>query len=150
MKPLTRVPAAGQIKQTPLRFVVFHIHPVSARLRMLKTDANHLCLPVRLPTLSALLPSPHKSLKVSQHPGYYFSQCCEMWQLPEKEMTIAKELKLWVETPSGHLPVYFLQVKGNQIFSAPPGTAWMELPECFCLAPLERDILQALYQWLLE
>lgn len=137
-------------EKLPLRFVVFHIHPVSARLRFLKTDRNHLCLPNPLPALSDLVPAPVHDYKVLQHPGPFFTRCCNEWHLPEKHLKISKEFRLWVDTPVAQMPIYFLQVDMPQPFEAPEGMVWMELPDCFCLEGIEREILQGVYKWLLE
>lgn len=137
-------------KTAAMRFVIYHIHPVSARLRILKTTSNQLCFPKQLPALAELIEQPRESTKVSIHPGAYVHECCNEMQIPENAVAITKHLRLWVDVPGGPAPIYFLQVTTPQPFKIGKATEWMEFADCFCLIPLEREILQALYRWLLE
>ncbi|WP_232427089.1 hypothetical protein WKI13_14090 [Teredinibacter turnerae] len=137
-------------KTAAMRFVIYHIHPVSARLRILKTTSNQLCFPKQLPPLAELIDQPRAITKVSTHPGAYVLECCNQMDIPENAVAITKHLRLWVDIPGGPVPVYFLQITTPQPFKIGKATEWMEFADCFCLIPLEREILQALYRWLLE
>jgi hypothetical protein len=143
-------PQAFALDEYPLRYVIIHIHPVSARLRFLISQKPHLCLPKPLPKLSDLLSNAHNDAKVVNHPSSYIHDCCALWKIPEKDLAVVPEFKLWVDTPRARLPVYCLHVDAYQPFIAPAGTAWIDLPDCFELSSVERQIMQEIYKWLLE
>jgi len=134
----------------PLRFIVFHLNPISARLRFLKAEGSHVCLPCELPFFSDLLHSPKQTVKVDFHPSFFVHQCCRQWHLPEQHLKITSEFHTWIDTPELQLRLYPLQVTTYQPFVAPENTEWMELLECFSLIPLERELMREVYTFLLE
>ena len=137
-------------EEYPLRYIIIHIHPVSARLRFLISQKNHLCLPKPLPKLADLIYTPRKDNKVIVHPSSYIHTCCSQWNIPERDLTMVPDFRLWVDTPQLELPVYCLHIDAHQPFVAPAGTRWIELPECFELSAIERLIMQEIYKLLLE
>lgn len=134
----------------PLRFVIFHLHPVSARLRFLKSRSQHLCLPNPLPKLADLIINPRKDTKIVVHPSSYVQACCKQWKIPDKDLTIVPEFRLWIDTPGNEIPIYCLHLDTHQPFEPPLNMVWIELPVCFDLTAIERDIMQEIYRWLLE
>lgn len=134
----------------PLRYIIIHIHPVSARLRFLISQKKHLCLPTPLPKLADLISITRKEHKIMAHPSSYIHACCSQWHIPEKDLAMVPEFRLWIDTPRGEIPIYCLHVDAHQPFEAPAGTCWIELPNCFELSSLERHIMQEIYKWLLE
>jgi hypothetical protein len=134
----------------PLRFMVFHVHRVSARLRYLKMPYGQLCLPTPLPRLSELLDERPQFDKLAIHPGTWLKQACEQMQLPPERLGVEPGFRLWIDTPGQPTPVYLLRVSGPSPFDAPEGCRWIELPDCFAMLPIERLLMQAIYRHLLE
>jgi hypothetical protein len=137
-------------EDVPVRFVIFHLHPVSARLRFLKSRSQHLCLPSPLPKLSELIVKAKKDAKIAAHPSSYLQACCKSWKIPETHLTIVPDFRLWVDTPKAEIPVYVLHLDTHQPFEPPLELVWIELPVCFDLTSVERQIMQEIYRWLLE
>ena len=156
LKPDTRfnmtatTPARPERNPLPLRFMVYHLHRVSARLRYLQMPHGQLCLPAPLPRLSELLDERPPLDKLAIHPGVWFSRACEQMQLPADRLAIEAGFRLWIDTPGQATPVYLLRVEGPSPFEAPPGCRWIELPDCFAMLPIERLLMQAIYRFLLE
>ncbi len=134
----------------PLRYLIFHIHPVSARLRFLKLRKVHVCLPSPLPPLSKVVDAPHSYKKIAFHPCTYLPVCCEKWQLPYSALKLVNNFHLWIESPDRDIPIFLAQVKGLQIFAPPSSSEWIELPDCVPMLDVEKDIMHAVYQWLME
>jgi hypothetical protein len=134
----------------PLRFIIFHLHPLSARLHFLKFAHRHLCAPIPLPALSELLESPAPDEQVRAHPGGYLQSQLGTLGLPVSELKVEPGFRVWIDTPAGALPLYLVRVQGEQPFAPPAGSQWMELPDSFSLLAIEREILRHAYAWLLE
>lgn len=138
------------VTDMPLRFMVIHLHPASARLRYLKFGYGELCMPRPLPKLADMPDGHPQPARVAVHPRHGFDRACTRMQLPPERLQIEPDFRLWVDTPAGILPVYLLRVSGPDPFSAPDGARWIELPDCFAMRPLERLLMQAVYTHLLE
>ncbi len=134
----------------PLRFVIFHLHPTSARLRYLKFDSGHVCAPKKLPVLTEVLDRYKEGAGPSVHPQTYLRPLCRQLAVAESTLSIAGEFRCWVDTPSGALPIYLARVQLEQPFDAPDGCDWIELPDCLLLSNVEIEIMRRAYQWLLE
>lgn len=139
-------------KNTPLRFIIFHINSNSAKLQFLCAQENSICFPMPLPRLAEIV-EPGKSVSrknqqnLTFHPGAFVKDCCNEWQLPS--LHLKGYVLSWVETPRGTIPVYPLQAKMVSPFEPPPDTQWIELPDSFSLPAIEREILKSAYEWLL-
>lgn len=134
----------------PLRFIVFHLHHLSTRLRFLKFAGRHLCAPIPLPALSELLDRPPAKQTVHSHPIHYLHMQLSPLGLPVAELTIETGFRAWVDTPAGPLPLYLARASGAEPFAVPADSQWIELPGSFSLLAIEREILRLAYQWLLE
>ena len=133
----------------PLRFVVHHIHPTSARLRFLTSVDFHVVFPTKLPSLSELLDNHESQNYLSVHPSQYLQRLCETLQIPPQLISIVNEFRCWVDTPKQTLPIYLVKVLTEQPFDAPEGCRWIELPDCFALLEIERQIMHRVYDSLL-
>ena len=133
----------------PLRFVIHHIHPTSARLRFLKSAEAHIIFPRPLPTLSDLLDERDSHNCLAVHPAPFLSQLCETLQMELAKVAIVNEFRQWVDTPQSAIPIYLVKVLTEQPFTAPEGCSWIELPDCFGLIEVERLIMRKVYDFLL-
>lgn len=105
----------------PLRFIIFHLHPLSARLRFLKFANRHLCAPIPLPALSELLENPAPDEQVHAHPGGYLQSQLGTLGLPVSQLKVEPGFRVWIDTPAGALPLYLVRAQGEQPFT-PPGS----------------------------
>jgi len=133
----------------PLRFVIHHIHPTSARLRFLLSGTGHVVLPKSLPALSDLLEQRATRNLLATHPAPFLSQLCQTLQLPAQSLSIVNEFRCWVEIPGANVPVYLLKVTTEAPFAPPEGCRWIELLDSYQLVDVERLILRRVYDFLL-
>jgi hypothetical protein len=133
-----------------LRFLVFHVHRVSARLRYLTMPYGQLCMPTPLPKLAELMDERPQFDKLAIHPGTWLKQACEQMQLPLDRLSVEPGFRRWIDTPGQPTQVYILRVSGPSPFAAPEGMRWIELPDCLSMLPIERLLMQSVYQYLLE
>lgn len=133
----------------PLRFVIHHLHPTSARLRFLKSPAGRVIFPTPLPALSELLEEYDIPSATATHPAPFLRQLCATLQVEPHELTIVNGFRLWVDTPGVTVPVYLVKVQKEQPFAAPKGCQWIELPDCFSLPAIERLVMRQIYDFLL-
>ncbi|WP_317929954.1 hypothetical protein [Halioxenophilus sp. WMMB6] len=133
----------------PLRFVIHHIHPTSARLRFLLSPLTHIVWPTALPKLSELLDARDSQHCLALHPAQYLKQLSQSLQIDPKLFSIVPEFRQWVDTPGAKLPIYLVKVEQEQPFAAPEGCRWIELPDCFALEGIERLIMRCVYDFLL-
>ncbi|QLQ33729.1 MAG: hypothetical protein HZT40_21335 [Candidatus Thiothrix singaporensis] len=91
----------------PLRFVIHHLHPTSARLRFLKSPAGRVIFPTPLPALSELLEEYDIPSATATHPAPFLRQLCATLQVEPHELTIVNGFRLWVDTPGVTVPVYW-------------------------------------------
>lgn len=142
---------AGRLSRlaVPLRFIIFHLHPTSARLRFLLFQSQ-LCAPYKLPALSDLLElAPDTGDEPTLYPATYLKRLVEEYALPRAQLKVQADLRFWVDTPSGPLPVYGVRAAGEQPFQAPSGCQWIELPDCHPLRDIDKLLMRALYTKLL-
>jgi len=140
---------AGKNMQIPLRYIVFNIHPVSARLRFLRSEDQHVCLPAPLPLQSEIMPNAPINHKLSILPNQYLNLCREQYKLALKQVKIVNGFRAWINTPEEPLPVYALQF--NDLNCCPQGQCkWIDLLDAFSVPRLERELMHAVYCWLLE
>ena len=139
----------------PLRFVIYHLNPASARLRflrrgLLKSSSSHICLPDSLPPLSDLLDDFTPTSALAVHPaGYVQSLCAELGFTPDA-LSVENNFRCWVDTPTRVLPIVFLRVTSESPFSAPEGFRWIELPDGLSLSEIERLMMRHCYQMVME
>lgn len=133
-----------------LRFIIFHLNPVSARLRFLKSSQGQVCHPEPLPSLSDLRDGYDNSAELAIHPASYLPRICELLTISNQTLVIENDFRCWVDTPSQLLPVFLLRVSSESPCAIPEGFRWIELPDCFSLTDVERQMMRLCYQWLME
>lgn len=134
----------------PLRFMVHHLNPASARLRFLKSNNGHICQPEALPALSALYDDVAPTVERAVHPAKYFQKLCDDFSLKNDALIIEQGFRCWVDTPSQAVPIFLLRAVNESPFCAPEGFRWIELPDSFSLTDVERQMMRRCYQWLME
>lgn len=140
-------------EKLPLRFVIFHLHPVSARLRFLLDPKGHIVFPKTLPNLSDVLeevPSKLISSNLCVHPSQYVLPVSQHLGVDHEQLSIVSDLRISVDTPNVLMTVHYLRVTTEQPFAAPNGHAWIELPDCFQLIENERLLMKRLYSFYLD
>ncbi|GAB2190318.1 hypothetical protein MAH1_19260 [Sessilibacter sp. MAH1] len=142
----------------PLRFVIIHLHPTSARLRFLINQTGHLSLPSKLPSLSEIIENDNSLLSqkilsnsnVVTHPSSYLKKLCTKHALPLEQLDIVSEFKTTIDTPGCLMNVFLLRVSSEQPFQAPMSWRWIELPDSFQLISIERLIMKKIYEFYLD
>jgi hypothetical protein len=137
-------------EELPLRFVIYHLNPTSARLRFYKSNSGHICLPEPLPPLSDLIYDFVPTSELAVHPAAYVQAMCATDALNPNVLSIENDLRCWVDTPARVLPIFFLRVISESPFSAPEGFRWIELPDGLSLTETERLMMRYCYQGLME
>jgi len=137
-------------QNAPLRLVLIHLNPLSARLRFLKINNRHLCMPAPLPALSDWLENEPKRPAVAYHPNQALKQVCSQLDIDPALLAIEPGFRMWVDTPAQALPVYMARASTPSPIPAPEHCQWIELPDCFSMLQIERDIMQGIYRWFLE
>ena len=133
----------------PVRYLLIHIHPVSARLRFLRANKRHVTLPMTLPQLSALMDDTVVE-PVAQHPAKALSDLRQRLGLSTDEVHLRSDFRYWVETANGAVAVHLAQLLGSEPMAPPPGSDWIELPDSFAVSPIEQQLMLKVYQCLLE
>lgn len=141
---------ADQPNFLPMRFIIFHIHPVSAKLCFLLSQEKSLCLPEPLPKLSDICEDSTRANPILEFPKQYLSRCSEKTHLPIQFLDLEANFRMWIDTPTRVIPLYALRFTQRTPLSVFGGSKWIQLPDCFQLRPIEREIMQAVYKWLFE
>ena len=139
----------GNQQSVPLRFVVYHLHRQSGRLRLLRTREGHICYPEALPERSVLIDENRETSNLSIHPAGHFHELCEELAISPDKLAIEQNFRCWVETPDQTLPVFLLRVVDQQFFRAPLRTQWIESLDSCSLTPVEAQMMRKIYQWIL-
>lgn len=137
-------------KHLPLRFMICHLNPASARLRFLKSTEGYVCQPESLPSLSDLLEDYGQKQELATHPAMYLQTVSERLGINFDRLQLESGFRCWVDTPAQVLPVFLVRVNSESPFTAPEGYQWIELPDSFRLTEVERQIMRHCYQWLME
>ena len=135
-------------RDPPLRFVICHLHPLSARLRLLKSPAGKVIFPQPLPALAELLDNYTEHSSTAIHPAAYVRDLCKALAIEAERLGVVSGFRLWVDTPGRTLPLYLLQATTEQPFPAPEHCRWIEFMDCFGLSALERLLLRQIYDHL--
>lgn len=134
-------------RNLPLRFVVHHLHPISARLRFLKSSAEHVIYPEPLPARADLLDQCSRRPAMAIHPASFLRKLCATLSIAPQQLVIVNGFRLWIDTPDHVLPLYLVKVVSEQPFDAPKDFHWIELPDCCSLPQIERLVLRRIYDF---
>lgn len=137
-------------EEFPLRFIIYHLNPASARLRFLKSSDGQVCHPLPLPRLSDLIDHYSHVDSVTVHPASYLQAISKLLSTSIDKLVIEDGFRCWIDTPQQVLPVYLLRVNSQSPCAAPKDYQWIELPDSFSLTEIERNMMRHCYQRLME
>lgn len=134
--------------QLPLRFILFNLHPTSARLRVLSFE-EQIFLPSALPKLSSLKEFAELEGIDSVHPSSYMAILSSLLQIQREEIEIVRNFGVWIETPNTLIRVFGLRYLGREPFKAPSYAQWLEMPDMHALSSIDKEAMRRLYTALL-
>lgn len=137
------------------RVIIFHKHPVSAKVRFLKHAYGGICGFDALPDLAAVLDDEllQKDDKVINHPVVIARQAEKALGLEEGVLDIASEYLQRLDVPQGVIDVYLLGLLGHE---APEqqlqkhGASLHLITEMRSLPPAEMELLRRAYVAIME
>ncbi len=136
--------------ELPVRLILCQLHNVSARLQLLRSSEGSICLPVPLPKLSEIQDDAPAKKRVPVHPSIYLNHIEEITGFSRSDLAIEHDFIIHVDVPGQPIDVYLVRNHSKFTNKAPKGFNWIELPDCFQLIPLERELFRKIYKHFLE
>lgn len=133
----------------PLRYVLCNLHNTSARLRFLMHNCKSVMLPSPLPNLTDVQDH-HQIEDVPIHPAMFLPDICNLLDIDPKDLHLEHGFTFWMETPEGDVPIFIIRQMLSEPGQAPEDYKWIELPDCFQLPALEREVLRKVYQHFMQ
>lgn len=137
------------------RVIIFHKHPVSAKVRFLKQAYGGVCGFEPLPDLASVLDDEvlEKEENVVTHPKAVAQQAEETLQLDSETLQIEKGYLQRVDVPKGVITVYLAGIKGHDTPDdklAEKDTSLHLITELRGLPPAEMELLRRAYVAIME
>ena len=136
------------------RMILFHKHPVSARMHFLHFQYDDrrtgVCAFKPLPKLASLVEnaSPDVIDRVTFHPALVQSWAEKQFSNNDVSLQIEPEFCEYVEIPNAEIVVYLAGVKGYELphtIMREYGAKFISLMECVGVAPVEMLLLRRAY-----
>lgn len=140
---------------TDTRIIVFHKHPVSAKVQFLKQAYGGVCGFEPLPELASVLDEEvvENNDNVVSHPKVICQQAENQLGLESDSLEIEKEYFQRVDVPSGVINVYLVGIKGHDTpteILAEHNTSLHLITAFRGLPPAEMELLRRAYVAVME
>ena len=140
---------------TDTRVIIFHKHPVSAKVRFLKQAYGGICGFEALPDLASVLDDEalEKEDNVFNHPTVVARQAEQFLGLDEEGLAIEPDYLERVDVPQGLVKVYLLGLKGHDTPDeqlAEQGASLHLITEMRNLPAAEMELLRRAYVAIME
>ena len=139
----------NSIDANSTRLILFHKHPMSARMNFLRFQNGGVCAFKPLPKLAAIIENKSPELAdLMLHPATISHWGEEQLGLKAGTLTTESEFCETVEVPQGEITVYLAGFKGYEIPQeqlTPHNAKFISLMECIGIAPVEMLLLQKAY-----
>ena len=137
------------------RTIIFHKHPVSAKVRFLKQQYGGICGFNPLPDLAVVLDDEtlDKEENIVSHPSHITRNAEEKLQLSEGSLKIESEYFQKVDIPKGMVNVYLVGIVGHDTpdaILAEQGMSLNLITEMRDLSPTEMELLRRAYVAIME
>ncbi len=140
---------------TDIRVIIFHKHPVSAKVRFLKQAYGGICGFESLPALASVLDDEvlEKEDNVVSHPAVIARQAEQVLGLEEGGLDIASEYLQQIDVANGMVNVYLLGLLGHETPDdtlMDQGASLHLITEIRDLPPVEMELLRRAYVAIME
>lgn len=133
-----------------IRLIIFHKHPMSARLNFMQFSYGGVCAFRPLPKLASLVEkNAHSDIELIIHPSTLTNWAEEQLDLEQGTLQLEVDFYERVEVPKGEIAIYLAGIKGNE---PPDGKLRkndiksIDLMACVGVAPVEMLLLQKAYR----
>jgi hypothetical protein len=131
------------------RLILFHKHPMSARMNFLRFQYGGVCAFDPLPKLAAIIESKRtEDGDLMIHPATISTWGEEQLGLQSGTLVTESEFCETVEVPKGEITIYLAGFKGHEIPEdqiKQHNAKFISLMECVGIAPVEMLLLQKAY-----
>jgi len=131
------------------RLILFHKHPVSARMNFVYFQNGGVCAFDPLPKLAAIMDKSEGNSGMTIHPATISNWGEQQLGLEPGTLITESEFCETVEVPKGEITVYLAGFKGYEMPAEaalkPHNARFVSLMECVGIAPVEMLLLQKAY-----
>jgi len=135
----------------PVRLIMYHKNPASARTRFFKLSHGGVCAFEPLPVPAQLLDEPDEA--VVFHPAKLVSEAEQQLGIGEGSLEVDGDYRAWVDVAHGPIQVFLVRFTGiDPPFEAiaEAGGELIDLSGGRSLAPVELELLRMAYECVMD